>query len=401
MASTLALNPATPAMAHGAARRAFVIGLIGFLTLVDLFAAQAILPSLARHYGVAPGQIGVAANAGTIGMAVAALAAAALGARVERRAAVALSLALLAIPTTLLAVAPDLMSFAALRIIQGLCMATAFTLTLAYLGERCSREEATTALAAFVTGVVASNLVGRLVAAFVVSRFGLEANFGLLAALNLGGALLAWRALDRVKPAPPIAEARLGLAGALALHLGDARLRVAFAIGALILFAFVGVFTYVNFLLAAPPFGLSPMALGLVYFVFLPSMLTTPPAGRQAIRWGVWRAAPAALALALIGALLLLAPSLPAVLAGLALVGVGTFFAQAAATGFVARTASMERVAASGLYLASYYLGGLLGAAVLGRAYDALGWPAVVGGVAAALALAALLARSLRESSPA
>ena len=38
--------------------RSTVIGVIGFLTLVDLFATQAILPSLAGHYGVAPAAIG-------------------------------------------------------------------------------------------------------------------------------------------------------------------------------------------------------------------------------------------------------------------------------------------------------------------------------------------------------
>jgi predicted MFS family arabinose efflux permease len=185
------------------------------------------------------------------------------------------------------------------------------------------------------------------------------------------------------------------------MHLADRRLRAAFAIGALILFAFVGVFTYVNFVLAAPPIALSMAGIGLVYFVFLPSMLTTPPAGRLATRLGVHRAAPMALLLALGGTLLLLSPALPVILLGLALVGVGTFFAQAAATGFVARAAQGERVAASGLYLASNYAGGLIGAAALGQAFDALGWAAVVAGVAAALALAAALARALREEAAA
>ena len=45
---------------HGQRRpaiiRSFVIGLVAFLTVIDLFAAQAILPSLAHAYGVAPGQ---------------------------------------------------------------------------------------------------------------------------------------------------------------------------------------------------------------------------------------------------------------------------------------------------------------------------------------------------------
>jgi hypothetical protein len=43
---------------------------MAFLTLVDLFATQAILPSLAAHYGSTPAQTGLAVNATTIGMAV-------------------------------------------------------------------------------------------------------------------------------------------------------------------------------------------------------------------------------------------------------------------------------------------------------------------------------------------
>ena len=54
--------------------RSFVIGLTAFLTVVDLFATQAILPSLARAYQVTPAAIGFAVNASTIGMAIAGLA---------------------------------------------------------------------------------------------------------------------------------------------------------------------------------------------------------------------------------------------------------------------------------------------------------------------------------------
>ena len=64
-------------------------------------------------------------------------------------------------------------------------------------------------------------------------------------------------------------------------HFADRELRNAFAIGFLILFVFIGTFTYVNFQLTAAPLSLSPMSLGLVYFVFLPSMITTPLAGRR------------------------------------------------------------------------------------------------------------------------
>ena len=74
--------------------------------------------------------------------------------------------------------------------------------------------------------------------------------------------------------------------------------------------------------------------------------------------------------LAAAGLPLLLSASFAAVLLGLALVAVGTFFAQATATGFVGRAATTDRGAASGIYLASYFLGGLAGSAVLGEIFD-------------------------------
>lgn len=394
MTASAASMTASPA----SLRHSLTVGLIGFLTLVDLFATQAILPSLAAEYHVTAAEIGLAANASTIGMAIAGLVVGAIGNRIERRRGIVLSLALLAIPTSLLASAPDLQVFAALRIVQGLCMASAFTLTLTYLGERCSGGDTARALAAYVTGGVASNLLGRLAAATVTGFAGADANFYLLACLNVAGAGLAAFALSYTPPMAPMGEAPRNFAATVRLHLGDPRLLRVFAIGFLILFAFIGVFTYVNFVLARPPVALSMMSLGFVYFVFLPSMLTTPAAGGIASRVGAPRAVGWSLALAIAGMAMLLAPSLPAILAGLTIVGVGTFFAQAAATGYVGRTAREGRAVASGLYLSSYYLGGLAGAAAIGPLFDRIGWPAAVAGVSAALALAVALAPGLRET---
>ena len=385
----------------GALRRSVTIGLIGFLTLVDLFATQAILPSLAALYGVAPAEIGVAANASTIGMAIAGLLAGALGQKIERRAGIWLSLALLAIPTALLAFAPNLTVFALLRVVQGLFMATAFALTLTYLAERCSRADASGALAAYVTGGVASNLVGRLAAATVTGAAGTEANFFLFAALNLAGAGLAWFALMRTPPTATMDEARRPFGAAWRLHLADPRLRRAFAIGFLILFGFIGTFTYVGFVLMRPPLGLSMMALGLVFFVFAPSMVTTPMAGAVVNRFGAARTLPGALVLALIGLALLLLLRIEAIVVGLVLVGIGTFFAQAVATGYVGRSARADRAAASGLYLSFYYGGGLAGAAAIGQLFDRAGWTAAVAGIIASLALAAAIGLGLKEQEQA
>src|SRR5262249_61253286 len=79
------------------------------------------------------------------------------------------------------------------------------------------------------------------------------------------------------------------------------------------------------------------------------------------------------------------------VLIGRILFGVGTFFAQATATGFVGRAATADRGAASGIYLACYFAGGLIGSAVLGQFFDKFGWHACVAGIALSLLIAVAL----------
>ncbi len=373
--------------------RLFAIGLIAFLTLVDLFATQAILPSLVAAYGVTPAAMGVAVNASTLGMAVAGLAVALFSRRLDRRRGVVLSLALLSLPTLLLSTLPDLTSFTLLRVAQGVLMSTAFSLTLAYLAEHGSARDAAAALAAYVTGNVASNLFGRLISASVADHFGLAWNFQLFAALNLAGAALAFAVLSR---ATPMQGGRLAQDSGWRAHLRNAPLLAAFGIGFCILFAFIGAFTYVNFVLTRPPFAVGMMQLGFVYLVFLPAMLTTPFAGRAVGRFGTRPVFWAALGVAAFGLPLLLADRLAPVLLGLVLVAIGTFFAQAAATGFVGRAATGDRGSAGGIYLASYFFGGLVGSFVLGRAFDAWGWGACVGGIGAALLAAGVLAFRLR-----
>jgi MFS transporter, YNFM family, putative membrane transport protein len=372
------------------ALRAFTIGLTAFLTVVDLFATQAILPPLTAAYGVSPAAMGFAVNATTIGMAAGGLAVALFGRRLDRRRGILLSLVLLTVPTALLATMPSLPVFTLLRILQGLCMSTAFALTLAYLGEHTSTADTASTFAAYITGNVASNLVGRLVAAGLVDHFGLATNFAVFAGLNFCGAVLVWFSVERTPPMRQMDRQHVSPFRSWLAHLANPALRAVFAIGFLILFAFIGTFTYVNFVLVREPFGIGMMMLGAVYFVFLPSIVTTPLAGRVVARLGTRPTLWASFAVAMAGLPLLLGRSLGGLLLGLALVAVGTFLAQATATGFVGRAATADRGSASGLYLASYFLGGLGGSAVLGQVFDGMGWPACVLGIGLSLAIACL-----------
>jgi len=370
-----------------------IIALIAFLTLVDLFAAQAILPSLQREFRVSRATMGLAVNASTFGMAAAGLAVGIFGRNLDRRSGIWISLALLAVPTVLLSTTLDIAIFAGLRVAQGLCMATAFTLTMAYLSERFPAERATGALAAYVTGNVASNLFGRILSAAVADLGGLSINFQTFALLNLAGAALVWTTLKRTERMMPD-RARQSRSGNWRSVLGNRRLQSVLAIGFLILFVFIGTFTYVNFRLVE--LGLSPMQLGLVYLVFLPSLFTTPLGGYISRRLGAGAGIVLTLLCAVFGLVALLSSSLAVVLAGLAMVAVGTFLAQALATSQVGHIAETEKAMASGAYLASYYTGGLFGSLVIGQIYDRFGWDISVLTLVALAVLAMFFAVPLR-----
>lgn len=375
-------------------RRGSIVAIIAFLTLIDLFGSQALLPRLTVAYGVDAATMGFAVNASTIGMAISGLAVAWFSDRIDRKRGLWVSLALLSIPTFLLGVTDDVTVFLLLRILQGAFMAAAFTLTMTFLSEQCDITAAAGAMAAYITGNVASNLFGRLLAASLADWVGLSGSFFAFALLNLFGAFLAYaligpRLAIRGTPGDKPLIAWRG-------HVAVPGLRAAFGIGFLLLFVFVGTFTYVNFELSGP-LGVDAASLGLVYFVFLPAIFTTPAAGGYARRYGARPVFYAAALAAILGLGLMLVPHLAAVLVGMAVVGAATFFAQAAATGYVGRRALRNHAAANGLYLTSYYAGGLAGAVLLGQTYTRLGWPATVATLAAALALAALLARAMTE----
>ena len=69
----------------GAFARTLLIGLIAFLTVIDLFGTQAILPMLTKAYGVTPAAMGFAVNATTMGMALAGLGVAYFSRHIDRR----------------------------------------------------------------------------------------------------------------------------------------------------------------------------------------------------------------------------------------------------------------------------------------------------------------------------
>ena len=126
-------------------------------------------------------------------------------------------------------------------------------------------------------------------------------------------------------------------------NLRNPRLLTTYLVGFNVLFSLVGVFTYITFYLAAPPFSLSTAKLSLLFVVYLVGLVATPLAGALLPRVGLRTGITGSILLSLVGVLLTLVHSLPAVVAGLALCCTGVFISQSCATSYL-REAAPEPV---------------------------------------------------------
>ncbi len=103
-----------------------------------------------------------------------------------------------------------------------------------------------------------------------------------------------------------------------------------------------------------------------------------PLAGSIAGRIGSRKAIAMANCLAIVGLLITLAPSLPLVMIGLALLALGMFSVVPSANLYLGEQTTMAKGTAASMYLSLYYFGGSIGAVVPGVTYLWAGWLGVV-----------------------
>jgi YNFM family putative membrane transporter len=294
--------------------------------------------------------------------------------------------ALLALATLACAFAPSFGALVALRALQGVFVPGMTAVSVAYAGDRFGLRGLPTVVAGIIAASVVGGLLGRVLAGGIAAWGGWRAPFVAFSALTAVAALLLARGLA---PSGPSRRARAGEAWlAMLRHLRDPRLVGAYLVGAGLFFAFIGIFTYLPFRLAAPPYALATGVISSVYLVYAAGAVSSRVAGRLTGRFTPRALIATGLAVEAAGMALTLARPLAVVVLGLVVLVIGTFVAQAVAPAFVNATAETAKGGASALYLTSYYVGGTLGSALPGLAWQAAGWPGVIGACVAATVVA-------------
>lgn len=354
----------------------------------DMYVTQAILPDLAEEFSVGAARAGLTVSAVVLAIAVASTLYGPLSDALGRRLVMAGATALLSLATLACAFAPTFGALVALRALQGALVPGMTAVSVAYAGDRFHVRELPGVVGGIIAASVVGGLLGRVLSGSIAARLGWRAAFVAFAILTALAALLLARRLveGEVRERRSLAASWAGMVG----HLRDPRLVGAYLVGGALFFGFIGIFTYLPFHLAAPPYGLSTAVISSVYLVYAPGVLVSPLAGRFAARLPPRRIIALGLGVAAAGMLLLLARPLPAVVLALVVLVLGMFTAQAVAPSFVNVTAETSKGGASALYLTAYYVGGTLGSSLPGLAFQAVGWWGVVGSCVAAVAIALL-----------
>ena len=367
----------------------------------DQYITQPVLPLLSREFGVAPATAGLTISAVVLAIAVASSFYGPLSDALGRKRVMVWASALLVAPTLACAAAPSFGALVMLRAAQGVLIPGMTAVAVAYIGDAFDARRMRAVVGGYIGASVAGGLLGRVLSGWVAAHAGWRSAFVVFSATTLAGAVSMAVALPAQVTTRSVEWSR-AYRGMLR-HLGDGRLMGGFAVGATLFFGFLGIFTYLPYRLAAPPFDLSTGVVSSVYLVYVAGIVVSPLAGKLSARIGQVRLMQSGLAVAAGGALLSLSHALPVVVAALLVLCAGMFTGQAVAPSYVNQTATAAKGGASALYLAFYYVGATLGSVVPGLAWQAWRWPGVVGSAVAAFAVGfaavTVLARSPARAS--
>lgn len=370
--------------------RHIAVALAGLGAFLNIYAPQAILPLLAEEFRATPAEIATTMTATTLAVALTAPFTGALSDMVGHKRMISTAMFALLIPTVMVAFSASLEAVIFWRFVQGLLLPPIFTVIVAYIGGEWPADEATGVTGIYTSAAGFGGFMGRFFTGMLADAIGWRGAFLADAALTalcaIGVVLLLPRERNLVRPESLAASLRQMLS-----HLRKPPLLATYAVGFGVLFNFIAIFTYISFVLAAPPFDLSATIIGSLFVVYLAASVTTPMTGKAVRRFGRRNYGIAAIGGWIAGVLLLLVPSLPVIVLGLTLCAICGFMVQAMSTSFVAGHAATGKSSAVGLYGTAFYIGGSVGAALPGLAWATGGWPATVAMTIAMLAVMGMI----------
>ncbi len=369
----------------------------GFSTYALLYCVQPMLPVFSAELHVSPGVSSLSLSVTTGMLAVSMLVAGRISDVHGRKPIMVFSLFAVGILTVLSAFAPNWTLLLVMRALTGIVVAGVPAVAMAYLAEEIHPRDLGTAMGLYIAGNAYGGMAGRVLTGVLIDvTRSWRVTLAVIGLLGIAAAVLFVVLLPPSRRFKPESGLSMGhLVRAFAVHLRDPGLVDLFLVPFLIMGGFVTTYNYLSYRLVLPPFNLSQGLSGSIFLVYLLGGPASAWFGRIAGRHGRARMMGAAMVLMLAGLLMTATSDLVLSIVGIAALTCGFFGAHSIASGWVGRRAQTARAQAASLYLFAYYFGSSLFGSLGGIFYQRLGWPGIIGLVAALILLALAVARRL------
>jgi YNFM family putative membrane transporter len=377
----------------------FALFLGSFATFALLYCVQPLMPLFTRAFSISPAAASLSLSAATGILAIAMVFVGTLSDIVGRKTIMTASLAAAAAATLAASFAPNWTTFVALRALTGLALSGFPAVAMAYLVEEIDRSAIGLAMGLYIAGNTFGGMGGRLASAAIAEVGGWRDAVALVGLISLGCAAAFAFALPKEQRISPTTGAT-SLLPTIRDHFSDPGLRYLFALGFLLMGAFVTTYNYIGFRLEAPPFSLSPTTIGLVYSIYLVGAVASAVMGELAGRYGRRRVIGFAIAFMPLGVLMTLPISLWLTILGVGVITIGFFGGHSIASSWVGLRAETGRAQASAVYLFFYYAGSSLAGSVGGWVFTLGAWPGEAAFLGAMSGLALVIAMKLARVPP-
>ncbi|MCF8033099.1 MAG: MFS transporter [Desulfarculaceae bacterium] len=341
--------------------------------ITSVYMTQPTLPLLSREFGASAPQASMTVSMVILGVCLASLPFGVLADRWPVKPIIGLGGVLVAACLVAGAMSPSLGFLVGARFVQGLFVPALTSCLAAYLARSLPPQRLGVAMGAYVSATVVGGLSSRLLPGIVLGgdwRLSLAAGAGLVLVFTL--AALFW--LPAESPRPRRRPSDLSYKGLLTAWPTLAPYLATFGS----MFAFGGVFNYVTYHLAAPPYLASTAFISLMYLTYLIGVIEGPLVGRLVRRIGAGPTLTLGALAFMASQAVCLLPSLTGVVLGLCLVCAGHFIIHAGSQGMLNTRLAGSQGRANSLYVLVYYLGGWAGITAAGQGWLWAGWTGVI-----------------------
>jgi MFS transporter, YNFM family, putative membrane transport protein len=372
----------------------------GFATFALLYCVQPLMPVFTKDFHVGAAQSSLSLSLTTGLLAPAMILAGLFSESRGRKPMMVASLLASSVLTLVCAVTTHWGAFLVMRALAGLAFAGLPAISMAYLSEEVHPGSIGLAMGLSIGGNGLGGMIGRLLTALIADLFSWRYAMGVIGVLGIIATIIFWKTLPPSRHFTPRRLAVRPLMRTFGEQLRDPRLGALFAIGFLLMGAFVSTYNYISYHLLEAPYSLSQAAVGLIFVVYLVGIFASAFIGSRADRVGREKMLLGMIALMLAGVGLTLMRPLALVVLGIATVTFGFFGGHSVASSWVGLRAHGAKAQAAALYLFFYYVGASVAGPVGGMGWERWRWPGVAGFIVVLLMIALGVATASASAQP-